>query len=69
MKTFFQKIFLLGVMMLLTLGASATPDRNYLCFTANTDESSVQLNYPEDPIALEYSRDGDDWREYTLEFL
>ena len=71
MKTFFQKIFLLGVMMLLTLGASATPDRNYLCFTANTDESSVRLEEctpDETPyfVNLEYSHDGSNWSEYNI---
>ena len=71
MKTFFQKIFLLGVMMLLTLGASATPDRNYLCFTANTAPSTVRLcsmamEKDPDPVQLEYSSDGNVWLEYYI---
>ena len=70
MKTFFQKIFLLGVMTLLTLGASATPDKNYLCFTANESNSTVGLwmnGTDPYPTSLEYSLDGNDWSNYTLD--
>ena len=43
MKNLRLKLLLLCVMGIITLGASATPDKNYLCFTANTANSTVEL--------------------------
>ena len=59
---------LLCLMTLFTLSASAQPDKDYLCFTANTAGSTVKLVKSGSPtaIALEYSTDGTNWNDYTI---
>ena len=54
---------LLCLMTLLTLSASATPDKDYLCFTANTAGSTVELAKEGIPGSsnIEYSTDGSVW--------
>ena len=56
------------MMSIFTLGASAirggeTPDKNYLCFTANKAGSTVELKKLDtfEGIHIEYSTDGDMW--------
>ena len=59
----------LALMTLFTLSASAQPDKNYLCFTANTDNSTVALSKTEGQteVSLEYSTDdGEEWLAYTI---
>ncbi len=64
-KTFFR-FFLLGVMTLFTLGAWAqtTPDKDYLCFTAEEAGATIELTKVSEPdaVTLEYSTDnGANW--------
>ena len=68
MKRNLLRFVLLSVMGLFTLGVSATPDKDYLCFTANEAGSTVQLKKTGSPteITLEYSTDGTTWSDYTI---
>ena len=56
---------LLCLMTLFTLSASAAPDKDYLCFTANTDNSTVKLTKVASSniitAVIEYSTDGTSW--------
>ena len=64
MKRNLLRFVLLSVMSFVTLSASATPDKDYLCFTANTAGSTVQLAKSSSPesVSIEYSTDGgDNW--------
>lgn len=64
MKNLGFKLLLLCVMGIFTLGASATPDKDYLCFTANEDGSTVVLVKDDNPygVDLQYSTDdGENW--------
>ena len=64
MKNLGLKLLLLCVMGIFTLGASATPDKDYLCFTANADGSTVGMTKYGTPydVSLEYSTDdGKNW--------
>ena len=57
---------LLCLMALFTLGTSATPDKDYLCFTANEALSKVRLSKYETPTAvtIQYSTDnGASWTD------
>ena len=71
MKRFLLKWAALCAVCLFTLGASAQDDTpDYLCFTANTNDSSVRLikkGSPTTEVSLEYSYDGSDWRGYLME--
>ena len=70
MKRFLLKWAALCAVCLFTLGASAQDDTpDYLCFTANTDDSSVRLIKKGSPteVSLEYSYDGSIWRGYLME--
>ena len=62
---------LLCLMTLFTLSASAQPDKNYLCFTANTARSEVMLIRYGTPTAvtIEYSTDGTNWNDYPINKL
>lgn len=73
MKENLLRLFLICVMSVFTLGASAlrggeTPDKNYLCFTANTAGSTVELVKSGNSTALNiaYSIDGTTWSDYTF---
>ena len=69
MKNLRLKLLLLCVMGIITLGASATPDKNYLCFTANTANSTVELvkNGKAYNVIMQYSTDeGESWQ--TIDF-
>ena len=59
---------LLCLMTLFTLSASATPDKNYLCFTAGKADSwvNVCVNGTPADVTLQTSTDGTNWNEYTL---
>ena len=59
---------LLCLMTLFTLSASAAPDKDYLCFTAETAGSTVKLIKFGSPTAvtIEYSTDGTTWSTYTF---
>ena len=65
MKRNLLRFVLLSVMSFVTLSASATPDKNYLCFTANTDNSTVELTKVASgtiiTAVIEYSTDGTSW--------
>ena len=60
MKRNLLRFVLLSVMSFVTLSASATPDKDYLCFTANEAGSTVQLAKSSSPasVSIEYSTDG-----------
>ena len=68
-KTFFR-FFLLGVMTLFTFGAWAqtTPDKDYLCFTAEVAGAKVWLKKNSTPAAvnLEYTTDGSAWTDFVI---
>ena len=67
-KTFFR-FFLLGVMTLFTFGAWAqteTPDKDYLCFTAEVAGATVQLNGSPAAVNLEYTTDGSAWTDFVI---
>ena len=69
MKRFLLKWAALCAVCLFTLGASAQDDTpDYLCFTANTNDSSVKLikNGSPTEVSLEYSYDGSHWRGYQM---
>ena len=69
MKNLRLKLLLLCVMGIITLGASATPDKNYLCFTANTANSTVELVKKGKAynVIMQYSTDeGESWQ--TIDF-
>ena len=69
MKNLRLKLLLLCVMGIITLGASATPNKNYLCFTANTANSTVELvkNGKAYNVIMQYSTDeGESWQ--TIDF-
>ena len=69
MKNLRLKLLLLCVMGIITLGASATTDKNYLCFTANTANSTVELvkNGKAYNVIMQYSTDeGESWQ--TIDF-
>ena len=69
MKNLAFKLLLLCVMGIITLGASAEIDRNYLCFTANTNGSTVELvkNGNANNVIMQYSTDeGETWA--TIDF-
>lgn len=69
MKNLRLKLLLLCVMSIITLGASATLDKNYLCFTANTANSTVELVKKGDvyDAIMQYSTDeGENWQ--TIDF-
>ncbi len=64
MKKSLKKLFLICVMSIIALGASAEIDKDYLCFTANTDGSTVELKKCDSPnvVTLQYSTDkGESW--------
>ncbi|MCQ2128606.1 MAG: leucine-rich repeat domain-containing protein [Bacteroidaceae bacterium] len=68
MKRKLSKLILLCVACVITLGASAAPDKNYLCFTAGVNNSTIQLvaaNTP-NPVNLQYSTDdGASWKTFA----
>ena len=73
MKGNLLRLFIICVMSIFTLGASAirggeTPDKNYLCFTANEAGSTVALVKSGNSTALNiaYSIDGMTWSDYTF---
>ena len=57
-------------MSLFALGVSAKPDKDYLCFTALQENSTVQLKYGQGTpynVSLQYSKDdGVNWYTYTI---
>lgn len=59
MKNFRFRLLLLCVTCIISLGASATPDKDYLCFTAETNGSTVELikNGNAYDVILQYSTD------------
>ena len=64
MKKIVLRLAFLCMMSLFALGVSATPDKDYLCFTANEDGSTVELkkNLKPTSVTLEYSiDDGANW--------
>ncbi len=69
MKNLRFKLFFLYVMGVITLEALATPARDYLCFTANTVNSTVELvkNGDAYDVILQYSTDDcESWQ--TVDF-
>ncbi len=68
MKKFFTKMILLFFVSMLTVGAlGATPDKDYLCFTAVNAGAKVKLAKSGSPTAsLQYSTDGSKWTDYTF---
>lgn len=70
MKENLLRLLLICVMSIFTLSASALRGgtKDYLCFTANTEGSTIALVKKGTPteVTIEYSIDGDTW--YTYEF-
>lgn len=69
MKKIVLRLAFLCMMSLFALGVSATPDKDYLCFTANKDDSAVELitRMKKAAVTLEYSTDdGVNWSDLSI---
>lgn len=66
-KALLHKFLLLGILCMLGIEMSAEPI-NYLCFTANADNSTVKLVKYGTPtaISLQYLKPGEEWKTYAV---